>query len=261
MGRAEAAPALPSTAVDDGVAPHHADRPVIVHGDGTDANAPAIASQAVLAERRLAALRPGRAARSRTKRAVDLLVSGSGLVVLSPLMALIALGVRRSSHGPALFRQDRVGLCGKPFIVLKFRTMEDGADEQLGALLETQGGNVTPLFKVEDDPRITRFGHLLRRTSLDELPQLVNVWRGEMSLVGPRPQRMPEVELYEPEHYERLTAPPGLTGAWQVGGRSDLPWEQAVALDLDYVRNWSPRRDAVIMLRTVKVVLSGHGAR
>ena len=168
--------------------------------------------------------------------------------------------MRWTSPGPAFYRQERIGLCGRSFMIWKFRTMQNGADEQLNDLLARREGAVQPLFKVPGDPRVTPLGRWLRRTSLDELPQLVNVLRGEMSLVGPRPQRMAEVDLYDDWHYERLTVRPGLTGAWQVNGRSDLEWARAVTLDLDYIRTWSMLSDLRILARTARVVVSGRGA-
>ena len=209
---------------------------------------------------RLSMLRPGRAARSRAKRVFDIAAAGVGLVALSPVLFSVGVAVRRTSPGPAIYRQERVGLCGQSFTIWKFRTMQDGADDQLNDLLASRTSRVQPLFKVSDDPRITALGGWLRRTSLDELPQLVNVIRGDMSLVGPRPQRTAEVVLYEDWHYERLTVRPGLTGAWQVNGRSDLDWAKAVVLDLDYIRSWSMWSDLRILARTVRVVVSGDGA-
>ena len=205
-------------------------------------------------------LLPGKAARAPAKRLLDVTAASAGLVALSPVLAVVGAAVRLTSPGPAVYRQQRIGLCGRPFTIWKFRTMQNGADEQLNDLLSTVQGAAQPLFKISNDPRVTPLGRWLRRTSLDELPQLVNVLRGEMSLVGPRPQRTAEVDLYEDWHYERLTVRPGVTGAWQVNGRSDLDWPTAVALDLDYIRTWSMWSDAKILARTLRVVISGHGA-
>lgn len=212
------------------------------------------------AELRVQQLRPSSAATSRAKRRLDIAVSATGLLVLSPVLALVGAAVRYSSPGPALFRQERVGLCGREFTLYKFRTMVDGTHDQLNELLESSGRPSGPLFKVPDDPRITGLGRVLRKTSIDELPQLLNVLRGEMSLVGPRPQISAEVAMYDEEHFNRLRVRPGLTGLWQVHGRSDLPWEQAVKLDLEYVRRWSMRLDLKVLVQTLPVVLSGRGA-
>lgn len=183
------------------------------------------------------------------------------VVVGSPLMALTAIGVKLTSPGPILFRQQRIGLNGKAFSVYKFRSMRVGADAELASLLREQGTDDKPLFKVENDPRITRFGAFIRKYSLDELPQFFNVIRGEMSLVGPRPQRAEEVALYDNAAGRRLLVKPGITGLWQVSGRSDLSWEDTVRLDLYYAENWSLLDDFVILLWTVKTVLQSRGAR
>jgi exopolysaccharide biosynthesis polyprenyl glycosylphosphotransferase len=180
-------------------------------------------------------------------------------LLLSPLLVALALAVRLSGTGPVLFRQTRVGLRGRPFTILKFRTMRAGAEaEQIDVLhLNEQHG---PLFKIREDPRITRVGRWLRRSSLDELPQLWNVVNGTMSLVGPRPPLPWEVASYEPDAFRRLLVKPGMTGLWQVSGRSDLPWEEALQLDLFYVDNWSPILDAGIVARTFSAVILGRGA-
>lgn len=193
------------------------------------------------------------------KRALDLLVAGSLLVLLSPLMALIALVTRLDSHGPVLFRQTRVGRGGQPFTCYKFRSMRTGADQEQPALAgrnEAQG----PIFKMKDDPRRTRLGRILRRTSLDELPQLWNVLRGEMSLVGPRPPLPSEVQSYEAWHKRRLEVAPGLTGLWQVSGRSNLTFDEMVMLDLYYGENWSLWLDLKILLKTIPTMVLGTGA-
>jgi lipopolysaccharide/colanic/teichoic acid biosynthesis glycosyltransferase len=204
------------------------------------------------------------AARSTTKRLIDVVGASIGLVLLFPLMMIIALLVRLSSPGPALFRQLRQGRRGRPFWFLKFRTMTVGAEHQLRDLepLNEAAGGV--LFKMRHDPRITPLGRWLRRTSLDELPQLLNVLRGEMSLVGPRPLQLRDsalLEQSEPEAYAlRLTVLPGLTGAWQVGGRSETDSKGMLHLDLDYIERWSLWRDLGILFRTVGAVLRGRGA-
>jgi exopolysaccharide biosynthesis polyprenyl glycosylphosphotransferase len=182
------------------------------------------------------------------------------LLALSPLMLGLAVLVRATSAGPALFRQRRVGLEGREFTVLKFRTMVDDAEQlrvQIEHLNEHGSG---PLFKMRADPRITRVGSVLRRYSLDELPQLINVLTGDMSLIGPRPPLPSEVAEYTGEVVRRLAVKPGLTGLWQVSGRSTLSWADSVRLDLDYVENWSAMLDAEILLRTTTAVVRGTGA-
>jgi len=204
------------------------------------------------------------APRSRIKRLIDVVGAALGIVLLLPLMILIALLVRLTSPGPALFRQLRQGQGGRPFWFLKFRTMTADAEHRLcdlEPLNEAIGG---VLFKMRRDPRVTPLGRWLRRTSLDELPQLLNVLRGEMSLVGPRPLQMRDsslLEQLEPEaHARRLSVLPGLTGAWQVGGRSETDSLGMLQLDLDYIERWSLWRDVAILCRTVGAVLRGRGA-
>lgn len=191
-----------------------------------------------------------------SKRAFDVVGSGVLLVLLSPLLLLIALLVRWTSNGPALYRQERVGLNGEPFHMLKFRSMTVNADDQLAGLLEAQGSSGRPLFKVKDDPRLTNIGGFLRKYSLDELPQILNVFKGDMSLVGPRPQREGEVALYDSAANRRLFVKPGMSGLWQVSGRSSLSWEDSIRLDLYYVENWSMTGDIVILWRTLRAVLA-----
>ena len=193
------------------------------------------------------------------KRAFDLIVSFLALVVLSPLLIVIAIMVRRDSPGPALFHQERVGLNGKRFSMLKYRSMVVDAESQLPSLLDNTDGNGV-LFKLRSDPRVTRIGAALRRHSLDELPQLLNVLRGDMSLVGPRPPLASEVERYDEWARRRLLVRPGLTGLWQTQGRSDLSWEDSVRLDLYYVENWSLTGDIIILYRTVRSVARAEGA-
>ena len=175
-----------------------------------------------------------------------------------PLLVLYLL-VRLSSQGPGFFVQERVGAGGRAFRMLKLRTMYVDAEARRAALLAESDGNEV-MFKMHEDPRVTRVGRVLRRYSLDELPQLLNVVRGDMSLVGPRPPLPEEVSGYTREAMRRLKVKPGLTGLWQVSGRSDLDWEETVRLDLSYVDNWSMRVDLHILLRTFRAVLSGHGA-
>ena len=190
-----------------------------------------------------------------TERALAMLV----LVALAPVFLALWVVVRIDSPSPALFRQTRLGKDGRAFSMLKFRTMYSGAEEQRLAL-DHLISPTSVLFKLRDDPRITRVGKVLRRYSLDELPQLVNVIRGEMSLVGPRPPLPDEVARYESDMKRRLTVKPGMTGLWQVSGRSDLSWEDSIRLDLRYVDTWSLRHDVWIMARTVGAVLSHRGA-
>ena len=182
-------------------------------------------------------------------------------ILLAPVLGAVAVAVKATSRGPVFFRQDRVGRGGRTFTMLKFRTMVAGAEQRVAAVLE-QGGNdgAGVLFKRRDDPRVTAVGRVLRRYSLDELPQLFNVLLGEMSLVGPRPPLPSEVSRYEARMRRRLLVKPGMTGLWQVGGRSDLPWEECVRLDVYYAENWTPFGDVMILARTARVVLSGHGA-
>ncbi|WP_018382371.1 exopolysaccharide biosynthesis polyprenyl glycosylphosphotransferase [Wenjunlia vitaminophila] len=181
------------------------------------------------------------------------------LVALAPLLAALALAVRLSSPGPVLHRQVRIGQHRRPFRMWKFRTMVQDA-ERLKAELVPANEREGPIFKMRRDPRVTRVGRLLRRSSLDELPQLVNVLAGQMSLVGPRPPLPEEVARYTEVELRRLLVKPGLTGVWQVSGRSELPWDETVALDLGYVDNWSLGWDADLLARTVRAVIDGRGA-
>lgn len=193
------------------------------------------------------------------KRAFDVAGAGALILVLSPALLVLALIVRLDSPGPILFRQERVGTQGSRFQMLKFRSMVVDAEKKLQDLqLMNQGSGV--LFKIKDDPRVTRVGRFIRRYSLDELPQLFNVLSGSMSLVGPRPPLPSEVEQYENHVHRRLLVRPGLTGLWQVSGRSLLSWEDTVRLDLYYVENWSVSGDISILLRTFRAVVSRHGA-
>ena len=196
------------------------------------------------------------------KRAIDILGSSVGLVLLSPVFAILALCVKLGSAGPVFFRQERFGRGGRLFKILKFRTMVDGAEGERDQLLGQSVYKDARLFKVPQDPRTTRFGRSLRRTSLDELPQLVNVLRGEMSLVGPRPPLPSEVALYEKHHYARFDVKPGMTGPWQVAGRNEVTeFEQVVALESEYIRNWSLVTDLTILMRTIPAVLRMRGAQ
>ncbi len=182
------------------------------------------------------------------------------LTLSAPVFLVTAIAIKLGSPGPVFYRQERIGRDGEPFSVVKFRSMRERADDELTGLLQAQGRDGTPLFKVEDDPRITSVGRLLRRFSIDELPQLFNVIRGEMSLVGPRPQREEEVALYDDSDWRRLRVRPGMTGLWQVSGRSNVGWEEAIQLDMYYVENWSLLGDLQILSRTVRAVLARDGA-
>jgi exopolysaccharide biosynthesis polyprenyl glycosylphosphotransferase len=182
-----------------------------------------------------------------------------GLVVLAPVFGAIALAIKLDSRGPVLFRQTRVGREGRQFEMVKFRTMVAGA-ERSRADLEHRNDADGVLFKLRADPRVTRVGRVLRRYSIDELPQLWNVFWGEMSMVGPRPPLPAEVDRYEHHVNRRLLVKPGITGLWQVSGRSDLSWDEAVRLDLYYVDHWSPTMDVTIMLKTFSAVIRGSGA-
>lgn len=200
--------------------------------------------------------------RSRTKRTIDIVGALAMLIALMPVMIALALLVR-ADGGPVLFRQRRIGAGGKPFMCLKYRTMRTDAEAQLKALLARNPearASWDSDFKLRVDPRITRFGGLLRQTSLDELPQLFNVLKGDMSLVGPRPIVAAEVPRYGGAIREYLNCRPGVTGLWQVSGRNDVDYPTRVKLDQTYVRNWSVFADIGILFRTVRVVLQRSGA-
>lgn len=193
------------------------------------------------------------------KRALDVVGATVGLVLLAPVFAVVAAAIRLDDGGPVLFRQARVGRSGQEFSILKFRTMCVDAESRVADLAQYDQG-AGPLFKMQDDPRVTRVGAFLRRTSLDELPQLWNVLTGTMSLVGPRPALPREVAVYRDFADRRLLVTPGITGLWQVSGRSDLDWAEGVRLDLHYVENWSFLHDVVILVRTIPSVLRSRGA-
>jgi lipopolysaccharide/colanic/teichoic acid biosynthesis glycosyltransferase len=198
------------------------------------------------------------------KRAIDLTGGSLALILLTPLMLLIALLIRLDSPGPVLFRQLRRGYRGRLFRVLKFRTMVVDAEQQLPDLEDSNESAGGVLFKLRNDPRVTGLGRFLRRHSLDELPQLINVFWGEMSLVGPRPLQLRDSDrlgVLDPRGYaRRLQVMPGLTGPWQVGGRSEVDYERMVELDLDYAENWSLTQDLLIICKTFLVVLLRRGA-
>jgi exopolysaccharide biosynthesis polyprenyl glycosylphosphotransferase len=202
----------------------------------------------------------GRASRA-AKRGLDIAASGLMLIALSPILALIALAIKLDSRGPVFFRQIRVGRGGTPFRVFKFRTMYRDAEDRKRELEEANEATDGVMFKIKEDPRITRIGNFLRRTSLDELPQLINVLTGDMSLVGPRPLILVEAEkAAQSWHARRLDLRPGITGLWQVSGRSDIPFQDMVRFDYQYVSGWSIARDIEILLATIPVVISGRGA-
>jgi len=227
------------------------------------------------ADRRLhSEVRPNASA-SRTshaiKRVVDILGSLTALILLSPLFGLIAVIIKLTSKGPILFRQTRIGQYGSPFTFLKFRSMYADNNPEIHqeyvkrfiaghVNLDASKSSEPRVYKLTSDPRIVPFGRFLRRTSLDELPQFWNVLRGEMSLVGPRPPTMYELELYQPWHRRRMEARPGITGLWQVNGRSKVAFDDMVRLDLRYAKTWSLWLDFQIILRTPRVLLSGEGA-
>ena len=228
----------------DGIAPHRVD---IVEQDGR-------LNIKVASARR-------RGATALARAVLDRVAALILLVLTAPVMLAIAVAVRLDSKGAAIFSQTRVREGGATFTMFKFRTMSVNAEEQLSELQELNvHGSSDPLFKVVDDPRITRVGHLLRLTSLDELPQLVNVVKGEMSLIGPRPALPVEVELYDFVARRRLAVKPGMTGLWQVSGRSRLTWDESIGFDLEYVDNWSPITDAAIAVKTVRAVVTKDGA-
>jgi exopolysaccharide biosynthesis polyprenyl glycosylphosphotransferase len=205
------------------------------------------------------------------KRLSDLLIAGAALIILAPVWLIVALFIKLDSKGPVFYRQERVGMDGRIFLFIKFRSMRTDADDSIhreyqekliaGLTEETNlGDDARPVFKLANDPRITRVGRVLRRLSLDELPQLLNVLRGDMSVVGPRPPIPYEVEKYELWHRKRLDMKPGITGLWQVSGRNRLSFDEMVRLDLFYIENWSIWLDAKIILKTLPVMLRGEDA-
>ncbi|MBI4435808.1 MAG: sugar transferase [Candidatus Omnitrophica bacterium] len=193
------------------------------------------------------------------KRLMDIVMSLLGILLSFPLWVLIALCIRADSKGPIIFKQVRIGKGGKSFVLYKFRSMQAGAEEmkeQLKHLNVAEG----PIFKIKNDPRVTRVGRLLRRSTLDELPQLINVLKGQMSLVGPRPPLPEEVAVYTPLQRKRLEVTPGLTCLWQVSGRSEISFSEWVQLDLYYIQHQSFLLDVKILIRTLPAVLSRRGA-
>jgi exopolysaccharide biosynthesis polyprenyl glycosylphosphotransferase len=196
---------------------------------------------------------------SACKRLFDIIASFSALVLLSPLLLIVAASIRLTSRGPIFFRQPRVGRHGRPFRMLKFRSMVVNAEE-LKASLMAQNEQAGPVFKMRRDPRITRVGRFIRKFSIDELPQLLNILRGEMSIVGPRPPVPSEVARYEAWQRRRLSVRPGLTCVWQVSGRNEISFEEWMYLDMQYIDHWSLAQDFQLILKTVPVVLTGRGA-
>ncbi len=195
------------------------------------------------------------------KHAIDVLGAAIGLILLAPLFAIIGTLIKLDSRGPIFFWQTRVGLGGQPFKMLKLRTMVDGADERKEEVAHLNGSGDWRLFKIDRDPRVTRVGYFLRKYSLDELPQLFNVLKREMSLVGPRPFFADDLDMYEPHHFQRYSVLPGITGQWQVNGRSHVQdFESVVAQDLEYIRNWSIGLDIKILFRTIPAVFRAQGA-
>jgi lipopolysaccharide/colanic/teichoic acid biosynthesis glycosyltransferase len=195
------------------------------------------------------------------KRRVDVVIASVALVLSAPLVVLLAILVKLDSRGPALFSQTRVGQGGRTFRMLKLRTMHDGAEHERDAVAELNQHDDPRLFKIPADPRVTRLGRVIRRWSLDELPQLWNILMGDMSLVGPRPFFESDLADYEAHHFRRLAVKPGLTGLWQISGRSDIvDFEEVVRLDRYYIEHWSLRLDFRILARTVPAVVSRRGA-
>lgn len=195
-----------------------------------------------------------------SKTAFDIVFALAVLLIISPVLLIAAVAVKFSSRGPIFYKSERMGIDGKPFEMIKFRSMVQDADKKVEALLAQNDSEGGVLFKMRDDPRVTKVGKFMRRFSIDELPQFFNVLRREMSVVGPRPPLRREVETYDGDVRRRLLVKPGITGLWQVSGRSDLSWEETVRLDLSYVENWSMVGDLLIIAKTVKAVAGSDGA-
>jgi exopolysaccharide biosynthesis polyprenyl glycosylphosphotransferase len=194
------------------------------------------------------------------KHAFDIVVSVSALLMTVPVMLTAAIVIKLTSRGPVFYRSERIGLDGRPFQMIKFRTMVDGADKMVDSLVSANESVGGVLFKIKSDPRITPVGRLLRKYSIDELPQFFNVLKRDMSVVGPRPPLRREVDTYNDQVRRRLLVLPGITGLWQVSGRSDLSWEDSVRLDLSYVENWSITNDILIAIKTIRTIATGSGA-
>jgi len=201
---------------------------------------------------------PGNYLALQVKFIFDYVFAALILLISSPVIFLIILAIKLDDGGPVFFKQNRVGLNGRRFKCLKFRTMVPNAEE-LKAELMSQNEQEGPVFKIREDPRITRVGHFLRKTSLDELPQFINVLRGEMSIVGPRPPIPSEVKQYERWQRRRLSMKPGITCIWQVSGRNNIPFDQWMLMDLQYIDGWSLKMDFIILLKTLKVIVTGDG--
>ncbi|ORI19575.1 polyprenyl glycosylphosphotransferase [Rhodococcus sp. 1163] len=195
-----------------------------------------------------------------SKTAFDFIFATVVLVLISPILLATAIAVKATSRGPVFYKSERMGIDGKPFPMIKFRSMIQHADKQVNTLLAQNDSSGGVLFKMREDPRVTKVGRFMRKFSIDELPQFLNVLRREMSVVGPRPPLRREVETYDGEVRRRLLVKPGITGLWQVSGRSDLSWEETVRLDLSYVENWSMVGDLLIIAKTVKAVVGSSGA-
>jgi exopolysaccharide biosynthesis polyprenyl glycosylphosphotransferase len=195
------------------------------------------------------------------KTVFDFVFSIVSLLIASPVMIVTAIAIKATDRGPVFFRQTRIGVNGKEFQILKFRSMKVGAEKEFDQLAEQAGYEVNAVqFKLKDDPRVTKVGKFIRKTSIDELPQFINVLFGDMSVVGPRPHVQKEVQAYEDHVMRRLLVKPGITGPWQVGGRSSLTWEESVTLDLQYVENWSVVLDVVIVAKTIPHLLGASNA-
>lgn len=199
------------------------------------------------------------------KRAIDFFGALVGLLILSPIMLMVAIAIKLTSPGPVIFKQERLGYLGEPFIFLKFRSMDHRCDdlihrEYIEKFIENNYEETPQLYKITKDPRITSLGKFLRKTSLDELPQLFNVLSGEMSLVGPRPPIEYEVKMYKKWHKQRMHVKPGITGLWQVEGRSRMLFDEMVRLDIQYAKSWSIWLDFKIIFKTFKVILNDRGA-
>jgi exopolysaccharide biosynthesis polyprenyl glycosylphosphotransferase len=195
------------------------------------------------------------------KTTFDILFSILALAIASPVMLITAIVIKATDRGPIFFKQTRIGVNGKEFQILKFRSMKVGAEKEFEQLAAQAGYEVNAVqFKLKDDPRITKVGKLIRKTSIDELPQFINVLKGDMSVVGPRPHVHREVQAYDDHAVRRLLVKPGITGPWQVGGRSLLTWDESVAIDLSYVENWTLLTDLAIILRTLSLIFKSQGA-
>ncbi|MFD9662868.1 sugar transferase [Rhodococcus sp. NPDC059968] len=238
--------------------PHHVD--LVVSPGMMDVSGPRLSMRPVAGLPLIHVEKPRyHGAQKFSKISFDFVFAALALVLVSPVMLAAALAIKLTSKGPVFYKSERMGLDGRPFPMLKFRSMIVDADKQVASLMgANEGAGV--LFKMREDPRVTKVGRYLRKYSLDELPQFINVLRREMSVVGPRPPLRREVEAYDGTVRRRLLVKPGITGLWQVSGRSDLSWEETVRLDLSYVENWSMMGDALIVGKTVRAVVAGAGA-